>query len=111
MDIPNLSGYELESHICWTPIRLAILWFSKIERETQSWRQVQVTLVGARLSTASVEIMESFPHLISCEISDTQAAQVNRKQLQLRFDQGEMSFECEEVAYSVFSRQIRHIQD
>jgi hypothetical protein len=111
MDLPDLRGYELDSHICWTPTRLAILWFSKTELEAQLWQQVQVTLVGARLSMASVEIVGGFPALKSYEVSERKTAQGNRLQFELRFDRGEMSFECESIAYSVFSREIRFVED
>jgi hypothetical protein len=87
------------------------LWFSKTERERQSWQQVQVTLVGARLSMANVEIVGGFPPLRSYEISEKVTEHGNRIQFELRFDKGDMSFECEAVAHSVFSRKILFVKD
>ena len=47
MDFPDLSGYGLESHI-YSAARLVVLWFSKVDRQLELWRQIQVTLVNAR---------------------------------------------------------------
>jgi hypothetical protein len=107
MNFPDLRGYELENHIHTTVPRLVIIWFGKIEREAERWRQVQVTLIGARLNMADVEIVHGFPPLRSVDVSEMNTAGGKRIQIQLCFDGGEIAFECENFTYSEFSHKIQ----
>ena len=110
MELPDLRGYELESHIYSAPGRLVIVWFSKIEQEAECWRQIQVTLVGAKLSMVNLEIAQCFPPLSSYKISEKSTAQGSRVEFEIIFDKGEICFECEDITYSEFSRKIRTLQ-
>src|SRR5579862_267043 len=107
MTIPNLRGYELENQIYSAMSRVIVLWFSKIERDAEEWKQIQITLIGARLETANLEIIQGFPPLKSCETSEKQTQQGKRIQFAIYFDKGVMSFECENIACSEYSRKIR----
>ncbi len=111
MTLPDFRGFLLEGQIHAAGTRIIILWFSNIDHELESWRQIQVTLVGARLTAASVEIGTFFPPLRSCEISEKATPRGNRTQIAMTFDQGEMSFECEELVWSEFSRQVRFVRE
>jgi hypothetical protein len=83
MELPDLRDYGLESEITSTTGRLVTLSFSKIEPEAERWRQMRLTLVGARLSMASLEIVQGFPPLRSCEASEKTTAHGRRIQLSL----------------------------
>lgn len=110
MSFPDLHGYELDSQL-YSAARLVVLWFSKIERELGLWRQIQVTLVGARLNAANFELERGFPALRSCEISERPTPKGNRKVFLITFVKGQISFECEDIAYAEFSRKIRSLPD
>ena len=107
MDLQELRGYQLDNQIYWARGRLVIIWLSKIDRESQQWRQIQLTLVGAKLNEANVVIDQGFPPLISCEISEKSTVDGNRKQFTIHLDGGEISFQCEDIAYTEYSRRIR----
>jgi hypothetical protein len=106
MAIPNFRGYQLESQMYSATTRLVVLWLSKIEEDR--WRQIQLTLISARLSFADVEIVQGFPTLRSCEITQEPAASGGRR-LALNFAKGKMVFECEDIAYAEFSRKLRRM--
>lgn len=110
MDSPDLRGYDLESQICSTASRLVVLWFSKLEHEAERWRQIQVTLIGARLSMANLKIVHGFPPLRSCEISERPTAHGNRIQFSIYFEEGEISFECENMVFSEYARNIKFVR-
>jgi hypothetical protein len=109
--VPDFSGYELESHIYSSFSRIVVLWFGKIEPETESWRQIQVTLVNSRLRFANVEIAQSFPPMRSCEVFEIEGTQGKKLIFQIAFNAGEVSFECEDITYNQYSRRIRIIRN
>lgn len=111
MGLPDFRGYNLDSQIYSTASRLIVLWFSKMDYELERWRQIQVTLVNARLSMANMEIARGFPPLRSCELSRKPTAKGNRKLFAIHFDSGEISFECEEITCSEFSRKVRVLRE
>jgi len=110
MDFPDLSGYGLESHI-YSAARLVVLWFSKVDRQLELWRQIQVTLVNARLSMANVEIVGGFPTLKSCRASKKPIPGTYRTELLICFDKGELAFECEAITFTELSRKIRFLPE
>jgi hypothetical protein len=85
--------------------RLVILWFSKIDRGRSLWIQVQVTLVNAQLKQASLEILHAMPKLRSCEIR-TVGTDPQRKEFKLDFKPGSLSYECDDIVCSEFTRRI-----
>jgi hypothetical protein len=110
MALPDLSGYELESHI-HSANRLVVLWFSKTDRQLELWRQIQVTLVNAQLSMANVEIVGSFPTLKYCRISEKPTQGGHRSELLICFDKGMLAFECEAITFTELSRKIRFLPE
>jgi hypothetical protein len=110
MTLPDLRGYELERQICSTANRIIVLWFSKLDPEAGLWRQIQVSLVSARLSMASVEIAEGFPPLRSYKVAEKSTPRGDRIELSLYFDAGELSFECETATCSEYARKITSIR-
>lgn len=105
-DTPDLSGFELETRIESTVDRLVILWFSKMDRRRSLWIQAQVTLVGARLKQANLEILGTMPRLRSCE-ARTSSADPRMKDFKLDFEPGSLCYECEDIVCSEFTRSIR----
>jgi hypothetical protein len=109
-EFPDLTGYDLDHQVLSTGSRIIILWFSKIERETECWKQIQVTLVGARLNAANLEIFDGFPRMNSCVIYEMPAPRGTIMRLDIHFDAGEISFEFDKFGYSEYSRKINIIR-
>lgn len=107
MKILDLDGYHFDSRIFWSTNRLILLWFSKVEREDQRWTQVQVTLVGARLLIANLEVEQCFPPMTSYEVTRKSSVQGSTTTLLLSFGASELRFECEQLVFSKYSRKIR----
>ena len=107
MVTPDFRGFELEPHIDATGGRITILRFSRTDRELQSWRQIQLTLVSARLAMADVKIGECFPPLRSCDISKKPTPRGEVTKVAITFDEGSLVYECDEAVCSEFSRKIR----
>ena len=107
MATPDFRGFELEPHIDAAGGRITILRFSKSDRELHLWRQIQVTLVGARLAMADVKIGEFFPPLRSCDISKKPTPRGELTQLAINFEEGSLVYECDEAVCSEFSRKVR----
>ncbi len=105
MDLPDLLGYELSNRICTLLGGPIIIWLSKADRQAERLHQVQLTLVGAKLSMANLEIAGCFPPLQTCRISGAQDDR--KKKLHLRFEEGELCFEFEHLSFSKFSRRLR----
>lgn len=106
VSLPDFRGYDMESQVYSSISRLVVLWFSKIDRKAESWKQIQVTLVNAQLSMANVEIVQSLPPLRSCEATEIETEKGKKISFKVRFDAGELSFECEDIACTEFSRKI-----
>lgn len=78
-----------------------------MDRKLRSWCQVQLTLIGAKLIIADVEIGENFPPMVSCAMSEKLTPQGNRTQVLIAFGAGKLGFECEQLVCNEFSRQIQ----
>lgn len=104
-DTPELAGFEMAAQIESTVDRLVILWFSKIDRGRGLWIQAQATLVDARLKQANLEILHAMPKLRSCEMR-TVSTDPQRKEFKLNFEPGSLCYECEDIAWSQFTRRI-----
>lgn len=111
MNVPDFHGFELENHIYSGGARVIILWFSRIDHELESWRQIQVTLVGARLVLADVKIERDFPALLACAASKESTPQGDRIKLEMSFERGAMRFECDDMTCSEFSRKVRFFRE
>ena len=85
--------------------RRVILWFTRIDRECGLWIQVQVTLVGASLKRANVEIFQAMPKLRSCT-QRTVSTDPQRMEFKLDFESGTLCYECEDVFCSAFTSKI-----
>lgn len=107
MTTPDFRGFELAPRIDAVGGRIVMLWFAKADREHQVYRQIQVTLVTARLAMADVKIGEFFPPLRSCEISKKPGPRGELTQFAMVFDDGSLVFECEEVVCTEFSQKVR----
>lgn len=111
MNVPDFHGFQLEGRIYTGGTRLTILWFSRIDHELESWRQIQVTLVGARLVMADVKIGENFPPLVACVVAKMPTPRGERIQLAMSFERGQISFECDDMMCSEFSRKVRFLRE
>ncbi len=56
MVTPNFRDFEKEPNIDVTGGHITILRFSRTDRELQSLRQIQLTLISARFAMADVKI-------------------------------------------------------
>jgi hypothetical protein len=107
MVTPDFRGFEMEPHIDAVGGRITILQFSRTDRELQLWRQIQVTLVSARLVMADVKIGEFFPPLRSCDISKKPSPRGELTQVAISFESGSLVYECDEAVCCEFSRKVR----
>ena len=103
--MPDLGGFEMETHIESTVDRLVILWFSRTDRDRGLWIQVQVTLVGASLKQANLEILQAMPKLRSWT-QRIVSADPQRMEFKLDFEPGVLCYECEDVVCSEFTRKV-----
>lgn len=110
MDLPDFRGYELENHIYSAASRMVLMWFSRIDREAELWRQIQVTLVNAQLKAATFENVQGFPPLKRCEASPN-SDKANNWVFTVLFDAGAISFECEDITWSQFARKVRFARE
>lgn len=104
--MPDLSGFEMSKQMESTIDRLIILWFSKIDLDAGLWMQVQVTLVNARIKLANIEIVDAMPRMLSCEVLEQSSSATRKVELRIRFDPGYLSFECDDIVSSQFSRKF-----
>jgi hypothetical protein len=106
IDFPDIRGFEMANHIESTVDRLIILWFSQVHRDIKLWKQVQVTLVNARLKIANITITDFIPKMKSYEIIEGSFRNEKNIQFNIKFDDGILCFECEDIVYSEYSRKI-----
>ncbi|MBM3650821.1 MAG: hypothetical protein FJX11_23850 [Alphaproteobacteria bacterium] len=95
----------MSGRIVSTADRLVILWFSKMDRDRGLWTQIQVTLVGARLKRANLEILDTLPQLRSYDIKVI-SSEPPRREFKLDFEPGSLCYECDDIVHSKFSRKI-----
>lgn len=107
MNTPDFTGFYFDGEIQSVEERLTLLWFSKIDRELETWRQIQLTLVCAQLIAADVEINPGFPPFKSCDFSKKSTLHGDRTLIVLSFDKGQISFQCEDIICTEFHRKIR----
>jgi hypothetical protein len=104
-EMPDLGGFEMATQIESTVDGRVILWFFRIDRDRGLWIQVQVTLVGASLKRANLEILQAMPKLRSWtqRIVNTDP---QRMEFKLDFEPGTLCYECEDVVCSEFTRKV-----
>jgi hypothetical protein len=103
--MPDLGGFEMATQIESTVDGRVILWFFRIDRDRSLWIQVQVTLVGASLKRASLEILQAMPKLRSCT-QRIVSTDPQRMEFKLDFEPGTLCYECEDVVCSEFTRKV-----
>jgi hypothetical protein len=103
--MPDLGGLEMATQIESTVDGRVILWFSRMDRDRGLWIQVQVTLVGASLKQANLEILQAMPKLRSCT-QRTVSTDPQRMAFRLDFEPGTLCYECEDVVCSEFTRNV-----
>jgi hypothetical protein len=110
MIFPDLHGYELENQIHSTTSRLIVLWFSRIDYATERWNQIQVTLVGARLTMLTLNATSSFPSFKSFTLSENLTERGKTMIFVIYFDEGQMAFKCEDLSSVEYARKLRIIR-
>jgi hypothetical protein len=70
--MPDLGGFEMATQIESTVDGRVILWFFRIDRDRGLWIQVQVTLVGASLKRANLEILQAMPKIAVLDAKNRQ---------------------------------------